>query len=128
MSESTYDESISYNNDGAITSMARGGYAASGGNNNPATYAYYDNTHRVKSVAGLISAGSKNRRDSTNYVYDQNRNVIIDKALKNKIEYDYRNLPAKVTTYSDAAMTQVSSIMKYIYDADGNRVIKTQEK
>ncbi|NLD93278.1 MAG: hypothetical protein GX639_11495 [Fibrobacter sp.] len=76
----------------------------------------------------MIASGGKNRDAVDNYVYDANGNIIEDKALRTKTEYDYRNLPVKVTTYANAEMTEVNTVLRYIYDADGNRVVKVREQ
>jgi hypothetical protein len=76
----------------------------------------------------MIASGGKNRGSVDNYVYDANGNITQDKALRTKTEYDYRNLPVTVTTYANAEMTQVNTVLRYIYDADGNRVVKVREQ
>jgi hypothetical protein len=119
-----FDESILYNKDGAITDMSRADNVGAGSGQ----YTYYPNTHRVRSVSGSIMVGGKDRSNSDNYVYDDNGNMIIDRSLKEKIEYDYRNMPIKIIHYSDTLMTTIAKTVEFIYDADGNRVKKILTK
>lgn len=125
MADGEFNEKISYNKDGAITALSRGDYAEN--LINGGVYNYYDNSHRLKSVNGMISDGGMDRSNVDNYQYDANGNIITDKALKMRIEYDYRNLPVKITRYNDTAMTSVKNVINYLYDADGKRVMKSRE-
>jgi PKD domain len=118
---------VEYDDEGSITRFAQGpqvvNFPTTGGQ-----YYYYPNSHRLEKITGLIFENGKDRSATGNYQYDANGNLILDKANKRKITYDYRNLPASVVEYSDAAMTAVKNFTEYYYDANGSRVLKIQSK
>lgn len=126
MDDDEFNERIAYNKDGAIIEMGRGSHAQE--DTAKGIYSYYANSHRVKSISGLIAEGGKDRSHVNNYEFDENGNLILDKALKMRIEYDYRNLPVTVKTYQDNDMKIEKSVINYIYDAEGNRVLKTRQR
>jgi hypothetical protein len=125
VTDNEFDERADYSADGAISFLGRAANAQSGVGG---AYVYYPNSHRLRSIAGNIQPSGKDRSDPNNYVYDDNGNMIMDKALKQRINYDYRNMPVKITQYSDNLMTTVQRTIEFIYDADGKRVKKMTTK
>lgn len=126
-SQDELDGSYRYDDDGRITKLARGSLA-----NSPESswgdYNYYEHTHRLERIDNQVMAGGKDRSASGNYEYDLNGNIVEDKGLRRKIEYDYRNLPLQVTIYTDETMSVVEHATDYVYDAGGNRVAKIKRK
>ncbi len=77
------------------------------------------------------------------YIYDPDGNLVFDRSKRMGIVYDWRNLPVlyrfynnvpEDVTWQDAGSLEISrsgikllSIVKMVYDANGNRVIKSEE-
>jgi len=126
LASTTFDEKASYDDDGRIRTLARGDLA----NQDPGqwgAYGYQSNNHRLLSISNHVSTDGKDRSNATNYQYDPNGNIIFDKSSNKKIDYDYRNLPVRVTLFESDGVT-VKSQLEYLYDADGNRVSKKRVK
>ena len=120
--DNTYDGTFGYNKESMAISFGQGEKAAS-----PAAYVYEPGTHKLNSITGLVLPNGKDRSNPHNYVYDGNGNIIEDKALLRRIEYDYRNLPVKITHYTDNSFNTPKTITEFIYDASGNRVMKIKK-
>ena len=54
--------------------------------------------------------------------------MIEDKSTARRIEYDYRNMPVKITQYTDNSFASEKQVTEFIYDATGTRVAKTQRE
>jgi YD repeat-containing protein len=117
------------------------------GTNTKTGYAYYPNTNRIQKTA---SGNNK-------YYYDKHGNMVIDVNKKMAIEYDWRDMPVVFRFYNEmptsppaceitvagdnqgtlsvnpksyfetAGKTLLSQVVM-LYDASGNRVLKTEGK
>lgn len=139
-----FDEEFGYDQVGRFTYRKRGTESAQ-------PYEYYN--------TGIMEAARTNRLarvngyhgDPSNFVFDLNGNMILDKSKKMAVRYDWRNLPVAFIFYdglplnvtagfegewSDPVMTidqAIESAVNYgteisrvtmLYDAQGNRVYK----
>ncbi|MCW3466439.1 DUF6443 domain-containing protein [Chitinophaga nivalis] len=90
------------------------------------TYTYDNNGFSNKLIKVDDNAGNNNVGDFTNgtnvdadYSYDANGSMVYDKNKSvEKIEYNYLNLPEKLIVTGKGTV-------KYIYDAEGNKLRKT---
>ncbi|MFC4163933.1 DUF6443 domain-containing protein [Epilithonimonas zeae] len=115
------EKNITYDKGGNIQSLYR-----SGGDDYMAldmdllSYDYYNNSNRLKAVTDNINnpAGFKDVVGATDYEYDRNGNLIVD---KNKaialIEYNFMDLPSTINF-------QNGNWIKYKYDSAGNKLSK----
>jgi YD repeat-containing protein len=107
-SSSAYDLlNIGYDRSGNLAQLTRKNENGSG---SQYTYYYNSNTNQLNYVAGLQSQNY--------YGYDANGNVD-DMGIWDTINNDFRNLPYY--------MSNSYQRMRFIYDADGNRVQKYHE-
>lgn len=123
---SELDGLYEYDRDGALTSLYRGTLTQ-----NPANapvYSYLTGTHRLTGVDKPVIAGGKDRSAADNYLYDANGNIIEDKSTARRIEYDYRNMPVKITQFTDNTFASEKQVTEFIYDASGTRVAKTRRE
>jgi len=125
MGEDKFDAKYNYDRDGAFITLARGPLANEDFGVH-GLYHYNPGSHRVNSITNRVANNAKDRSAEDNYVYDDNGNVIKDKALMREIKYDYRNMPEKILQYTDNTFGTVKSYTTFLYDADGNRVAKFQ--
>jgi len=124
------DEAFSYYKDGRFRRKASGTTSTAGATD----YQYESGKSR------LVNQPIKNL--ASNYLYDPNGNMVVDKSKLMTITYDYNNLPAIFRFYSQIpstidgqplAWSNVDKIDKsalvssvaVMYDASGNRVLKT---
>ncbi len=86
-------------------------------------YEYYENRHQLKEVTNYHDGADQ----KPNYEYDKYGNMTIDRSKNMLVTYDYRNLPLKFQFFEDVdARVGVSSSVDMVYDAGGNRVLKTE--
>jgi YD repeat-containing protein len=140
---SAYEEMFSHDDLGRINQKYVGRYGANR-NTDTHNYSYYVNSARLAKVS--------NQSTEHNYFYDYYGNMIFDLSKKMATTYDWRNMPVKFTFYtgnpdlSSYTVTEangtltaeqlaekctgisVVSEVYMLYDAAGNRVIKTEKK
>lgn len=125
-----YDVSYTYDPNGNITTLTRAG---SVGNMDQLTYEYYPNAraNQLRRVRDLVPLGTYTvdiddqdhgtapPNDPLNdyYKYDATGNLIEDKQEGTTIQW---NIHGKVVQVTKAN----SEVLKYTYDASGNRVVK----
>jgi YD repeat-containing protein len=90
-------------------------------------------SHQLDYVSTKTSNGMR-QQSAGNYEYDKNGNLIKDYSKAMLITYDWRNMPERYKFYpflSDGVTPNFSvdpvSVIRMVYDADGNRVSKTEE-
>ncbi len=119
---------LQYDGNGNILSMNQKGFKVGGSATiDSLSYVYQLNSNKLSIVNdGVNDTASKlgdfhysGTKQSTDYTYDGNGNLIIDnnKAI-NTITYNYLNLPQAVTVTHKGTIT-------YIYDASGAKLSKT---
>ncbi len=116
-------QNIEYDKMGNITQLIRLGITT----DNPQSriddlsYTYFSGTNRLASVsdAGDNLQGFKDGNTTGNdYAYDANGNMIVDENKKiQEIKYNHLNLPTEIKI-------NYSNSIKYIYDANGNKLEK----
>lgn len=125
----SYNESISYDKNGNITSLDRNGDFDDPINPlviDELSYTYSDNSNKLVKVTDAIntSLGFKDDSDGTNdtvddYTYDLNGNMISD---QNKgivsIKYNHLNLPTEIV------FTGTNKKINYLYNSIGEKVEK----
>lgn len=114
------------------------------------TYQYYygadGNTNRLKST-------SRNPAGTVGYIYDKHGNMVVDLSKNLLIRYDWRDMPIEYLFYDnlggvafstntvgtwngstdlyeyvEGQSVNLESTVTMLYDADGNRVCKLEEK
>ncbi|MES2573771.1 MAG: DUF6443 domain-containing protein [Bacteroidota bacterium] len=120
-----YDENITYDKNGNITSLQRNG------NGDPQigampiddlTYVYMPNSPNqllkvTDSPNGNDAQGFIDANKTDDYTYDDNGNLTTDKKKEiTNITYNYFNLPTEITFRND-----ISNTIRYIYDALGTK-------
>jgi hypothetical protein len=138
---------MSYDANGNILAMKQRGYKVGGSATiDSLTYTYIDYSNKLKNVidgvndaqtrlgdfrasALYLSGGAKNT-STVDYTYDANGNLVKDLNKDivtyggaNGIEYNYLNLPQKITVKKDASNNK--GTIEYTYDAAGNKLKKT---
>ncbi|MES2573773.1 MAG: RHS repeat-associated core domain-containing protein [Bacteroidota bacterium] len=123
-----YDENITYDKNGNITSLQRNG------NGDPQigampiddlTYVYMPNSPNqllkvTDSPNGNDAQGFIDANKTDDYTYDDNGNLTTDKKKEiTNITYNYFNLPTEITFRND-----ISNTIRYIYDALGTKLKK----
>jgi RHS repeat-associated protein len=137
--DNKFNEQLSYDLRGNITTLQRNGLNSNGwtGNNFVAgTYGLIDNLtyayntkNQLLSVneASLPTRGFKTNPNATGdqYGYDANGNLMFDKnKYLTSIEYNYLNLPIKVVIDNPTDAVNSGSI-EFVYDATGAKLRKT---
>ncbi|HRK55685.1 MAG TPA: RHS repeat-associated core domain-containing protein [Cyclobacteriaceae bacterium] len=115
-----FNESASYDANGNITSLSRNsnidGTAVAIDN---LSYSYNGNQLLNVTDSAPIAWKDGGFKDSNtagnDYIYDSNGNLISDLNKQISIEYNFLNLPSKIT-FSDG------SYLKYIYDGNGDKL------
>ncbi len=79
-----FTANFTYDNAGRLESKREGAV-------NRPDYKYYAQNSRLKNTSG---------GESTNYLYDKNGNLVVDKIKKMVIEYDWRDMPVAFRFYS----------------------------
>jgi len=137
----SYTESFSYKNDGRIAFKRK-----SGDGTGHRDYTYIDSNNKNSNRLQQVSAGPSNPT-ARKYAYDPNGNMIFDDSKNMVIYYDWRNMPysfrlyKRTATITDAYTTLTTpqlvetkllavgatfeSEVKMLYDAGGNRVVKS---
>ncbi len=103
-------DTTAYDRNGNIRSMKRRGSGTSFRNNFSYSYA---SLNRVNSISDAADA------TTSTYTYDGNGNLLTESSpgrTMSNVSYDYRNLPLQATLNS--------ALVKYRYDAEGNRIWK----
>jgi Domain of unknown function (DUF6443) len=138
------DPTTAYDENGNILQMQQMGYKLGGSVLiDDLRYSYMNNSNKLRSVteaSGYADEGlgdffhsrvrpNRNIRNGirTDYMYDVNGNLTKDwnKDISGNegIEYNYLNLPEKITVQS--ATTTPKGTVSYLYDAAGNKLEKT---
>jgi RHS repeat-associated protein len=122
-----FNESLTYDLRGNITSLQRKGYYASScnfGDIDNLAYTYTPNTNQISSIADNAPFTQRNQgfnpgAGGSGYTYDLNGNLKTDsyKGITN-INYNQFNLPTTITFSS-------GNSIEYKYDATGNKSYKT---
>ncbi len=116
---------VAYDKNGNITSLIRKGHTNLGattfGTMDYLVYTYESKSNKLKKVLdnGNDNYGFKDGvNTTTEYTYDANGNMLKDlnKGMTSDIEYNYLNLPTKVTF--------ASGYIEYFYDAMGIKLKK----
>lgn len=128
-------KNVSYDKNGNITALERMGlYGVSTGNAqgvdliDDLTYFYLPQSNQLSSINDTATAeGFKDANISNDdYQYDINGNTTVD---KNKgitsVEYNYLDLPTRVTFHNDTATNPDAGTITYVYDALGTKLQKT---
>ncbi|HEY8916285.1 MAG TPA: RHS repeat-associated core domain-containing protein [Chitinophaga sp.] len=118
-----YKESIGYDANGNILQYQRNGTTQNGKqlSMDNLTYAYQEGTNRLRHIKDQVDAAyygeDIDSQDDDNYGYDNNGNLIKDKAADiTKIDW---------TVYGKIkGITQSGLSLQYGYDANGNRIWK----
>ncbi len=138
---------LTYDANGNILTQKQRGWKLSGSATiDSLTYNYLPNTNKLLNVIDGVNdvqtrlgdfrtssihpnAGSKNN-NTVDYSYDGNGNMIKDLNKDivtfgggNGVEYNYLNLPSKVTMKKDGSSNK--GFIEYVYDAAGNKLKKT---
>jgi len=127
---SSYDEQISYDQNGNIKTLYR-----TGGIDSPnaqaiddLSFVYETSSNKLLKVTDQESSdeGFKDdaidpATDTTDYQYDVNGNMIVDENKKiSRITYNHLNLPVQITF-----STPGTNLIIYLYDALGNKLKKS---
>jgi len=110
---------LTYSKDGDIRTMNRGA---------PVTYNYDLSDHKLAGITGTAYGWEADEKAGTNYEYDGNGNMVVDRSKKMRVGYDWRNLPIKFTFYAnvDDGSNPIRQV-HMIYDASGKRLAKINE-
>jgi len=112
-----YNTSYTYDDHGNIKTLTR---KMNGSTIDNLSYTYPSTTDRLYSVNDA-SYNSDGYDDNNGvYSYDNNGNLTFDPSKNNTIDYNYLNLPEKVTF-------DVAGYARYTYDAVGNKKAKVIE-
>jgi RHS repeat-associated protein len=117
-----FDEAITYDDNGRITSMRRGAKAALP---NGGAYAYKGKTNQLLSVSPGMDDQIHPRKlageqGNPNFVYDDDGRMVADHSKGLVIRYDHRGLPLEFSYSSTTAGFRVLNR----YDHDGSRIAK----
>jgi RHS repeat-associated protein len=123
-----YGTSYSYDGNGNLKTLNRNGTTEAGLAMDALEYEYYPATNKLKRVKDAVLAGAyediKDQVDAENYVYDQIGNLIEDKAERVKISWNVYGKISKVEKRD--ANDALLSTQSYLYDTQGNRVVKKE--
>lgn len=142
-SDDFFDASFSYDQNGRFVTKNEGG------NNTWGQYAYTSGTNKLESIANSPREriNTSDAIAKNNFIYDSNGNMIFDRHKLMAVSYDWRDLPVLFSFY-DRTTGETSQLeteddienlqknpaysrlfrVKMIYDATGNRVLKTMLK
>jgi RHS repeat-associated protein len=136
-----------YDANGNILAMKQRGYKVGGSATiDSLVYTYIDYSNKLKNVidgvndaqtrlgdfraSALYGASGSKNTSTVDYTYDANGNLVKDLNKDivtyggaNGIEYNYLNLPQKITVKKDASNNK--GTIEYTYDAAGNKLRKT---
>ena len=123
---SRFNESLTYDLRGNISSLQRQGYYSSScnyGQIDNLAYTYTPSTNRIATITESAPATQKSHgfnpgSGGAGYTYDGNGNMITDNHKKMTIAYNHLNLPKKITYDS-------GSWIEFTYDAMGRKLTKT---
>src|SRR5574344_2513337 len=119
-----FDETVSYDAQGRMTSQRREGEASdtTGGE-----YAYYSGTNRLEKVSAGMggTADSRGMGADSNFVYDADGNMTYDASKNMTVTYDWRGLP---TEFAKEDSDGDSTRLVINYDGAGTRISKRIEK
>lgn len=135
-----FNETLSYDKNGNIMKLKRLGEIVDGlplitnsndfGVMDDLTYTY-DSGNKLKNVIDN-SGHNQGFKNSSNYTYDNNGNMLRDsgKIITTDIVYNHLDLPTKISFNGAAAMTgrTWSANIAYTYDAMGEKLSKTATK
>ena len=131
-------ESFEYDGKGRLIAKYEGG---KGGE-----YVYAANKNRLESIVDIATFSSFGRQSTanghSNFIYDPNGNMVLDRSKKMAIRYDWRNMPIafdifseipdQVLDWKDAldlkgkfGIMPVNRIAM-LYDSNGKRVMKSR--
>ncbi len=119
---SEYTSSYTYDPNGNILTLDRGGDTTGAGAMDKLTYAYYGGTNQLRQVSDLVSATKysediDDQSDTSNYTYDAIGNMIGD--VSENITNIEWSIYGKVLS-----VTKANQVLEFTYDAAGNRVRK----
>jgi len=140
------DEFFSYDHAGRLKQKLKG---TLDGSSNTQAYAYTEKTSRLTHIAGTANKGRGSPgAGKVNYLYDPNGNMILDYSKKMIVEYDWLDMPVsfafydkivdqifalapadqwnRLTQTQEANGAKLLSTVRMVYDASGNRVLKTE--
>jgi len=138
---SQLDEAFAYHADGRIKSKSRGTTTPSTLDEYIYSYAYGYGSGISNQLEKITTHPTKS--GNANYVYDARGNQIVDRSKNMVTEYDWLNMPVSFKFYQTLPATvdgqplsrfnvkkldpnsQVSEV-RMMYDAGGNRVLKTE--
>ncbi len=120
---SEYTSSYTYDPNGNILTLDRGGDTTGAGAMDKLTYAYYGGTNQLRQVSDLVSATKysediDSQSDTSNYTYDAIGNMIGD--VSENITNIEWSIYGKVLSVEKNNVT----VLRFTYDAAGNRVRK----
>lgn len=129
-----FDASFEYQNDGRFTEKHEGPDEADW---EEYTYHAKDETHATNKVKSIPGSG-KGDATVANFIYDPNGNMILDRAKRMAVEYDWSDMPVNFYMFADPidgeidTWEEVKSLydgewirkVTMTYDASGNRVKK----
>jgi len=84
-------------------------------NSDTVSYFYNSNTDRLNHTTGQAN---------NNYLYDSKGSMTQDSSKSMTIYYDYRNMPTSIYRKKTVIGQQVSDILNFYYNAQGQRVMK----
>ncbi len=123
-----------YRKDGGIDFQSiRLGHAYNLGDATGGNYHYKSGRHQLDYVDQI--ADSIPGQDTVNYVYNANGNMICDKSKRMLITYDWRDMAVQYSFFDSGDIgddgkpivgAMANKEIAMIYDADGNRVAKTE--
>ena len=123
-------EAFSYDNIGRISQKIKGACVIPAGFNQ--WYVYKPNSNKLEKITHKKDPGSLLPTSFPNYEYDANGNMIIDRSKKMAITYNWLNMPISFKFYASIPIDintlsslPVLSEVRMLYDASGNRVLKT---
>jgi RHS repeat-associated protein len=109
-----FDTGYTYDANGNILALSR---KANGTPVDVLTYSYISSGNRLQSVTDGGNSEGYFAVPGENYEYDTNGNLTTDPSKGTGIEYNYLNLPSRVTFDLDDEV-------RYTYDAAGNKLVK----
>jgi RHS repeat-associated protein len=122
-----YDENLTYDKNGNILTVSRKGQTSAGvfGDLDVLTYSYTGMGNQVKAIADAVAdvAGRGDFYDGTDgsaskeYYYDRNGNTWLNRNKRMKTEYNYLNLPSRISD----TITPANKI-EYVYTSAGTKL------